>query len=179
MNKFKEHIYKYGKWIGEGSSRCAFELKGKIYKIPYRPVGIIQSKNEMILYEKLKNNFFNLFPNPVFHENGVVEMDKVVMIDDISGFWCDNPIDIIIEKQLVSEKNLQNFFYFTEVAGKMNYSIDDLFYNGGNIGVLNDQIKIIDWGYTNSLKPSDYITTTLQYKKLQERLELFTNKPTF
>lgn len=150
MNKLKSFIYNHGKWIGEGSSRVAYQYNGLIYKIPYRSIGIVQSMNEERLYKILRHNFEDIFPTPLFLSNGVVALEKVQMIDEFIGSWSDSALDEIIERQLVPYDNIQFFFEFAREAEKHGACLDDLIGNGANIGIQNGIIKVIDWGYTNA-----------------------------
>lgn len=156
MNKLKEHIYTNGRWIGEGSSRVAYELNGRIYKIPYRSIGIVQSMNEKRLYNLMKKEFNAVFPNPLFLSNGVVVLDRVQMIDELIGSWSDSALEEIIEQDLVPYDNIQFFLEFSREAEKLGASLDDLVANGANIGVQNNMIKVIDWGYTHARTVFEY-----------------------
>lgn len=150
MNKFKNHLYTKGKWIGEGSSRVAYELGDRVYKIPYRSLGVVQSMNEQRLYGLLRQKFEAVFPAPHFHSNGVVSLDKVQLIDELIGSWSDSALEEIVEQELVPYDNVQFFLEFAREAEEVGASLDDLVANGANIGVQNGLIKVIDWGYTSA-----------------------------
>lgn len=148
MNKLKKQIFKYGKVVGVGSSRVALFYDSKVFKIPYRPFGITQSKVEQSIYSHVPIHFQGFFPNPVFRSNGIVELDLVSSVDTLLGSWSDSPLDDIIAQNLIPPVQLNPFLDLLQWLSQ-ELDIDELLYNGGNLGFKNNQLQIIDWGFDN------------------------------
>lgn len=104
------------------------------------------------MFNIFKEAYSNLFPNPVFLSNGVVVLDRVVPIDEIFGYWSDNPIEDLMKQDLFEVNNMNCFFDFIEEVEDYGACIEDLVLGGENVGMIGDQIKLIDWGYYNNIK---------------------------
>ena len=145
MNR-KLDIIKFGILIGEGSSRKAYKMGKRVYKIPFSPEGVQQTLQEQYIYEKIDNKFKCFFPDPIFLPQKIVSMREVIFLDEIIGSWTDTPIEEIIQYGLVSENHIREFFKFIIAFQKIGQSIEELLFNGGNLGVYNRHIQIVDWG---------------------------------
>lgn len=99
--------------------------------------------------------------------------DRIDTLEDILGFFCDNPIDEMIERNLVTDESLQNFFKFVIYAEKYDLMIDDLIYNGGNLGIQNNEIKILDWGSKEFISSLYHTASPIEYDSLQKRINLY------
>ena len=141
-----QEILSKGECIGEGSSRKAFLYKGKIYKVPFNQNGILQLSAEKKIYTKNKHKYGYYFPNPKFSSD-YVEMDRVTLIDEVLGYWTDNPIEEMLEKKIVPWKVVANFMGFLRTMEQQGLVVDEFLYSGCNVGLIQERIVLIDWGY--------------------------------
>ena len=177
MNKLKKQIFKYGKVVGVGSSRVALFYDSKVFKIPYRPFGITQSKVEQSIYSHVPIHFQGFFPNPVFRSNGIVELDLVSSVDTWLGSWSDSPLDDIIAQNLIPSTQLNLFLDLLQWLSQ-ELDIDELLYNGGNLGFKNDQhqhqhqLQIIDWGFDNHTSRGNIsiIGSPVEYSSMRSKI---------
>ena len=146
MTELEKYIYSYGKYIGCGVARRAYLLHGQVYKIPQGSYGMRQAVREKELYESLPNKFKPLFPSPQFLSQGVIICSRVKLIDEMISCWTDTPLEEIEEYSLASQSSIKLFKELLSFFNKHNLDTEDLLYNGGNLGVIRNEIKIIDWG---------------------------------
>lgn len=73
-------------------------------------------------------------------------------IDEIFGYWSDNPIEDLMRQDLFEVNNMSCFFKFIEEVQEYGACLEDLTLGGENIGMIGDELKIIDWGYYDDIK---------------------------
>ena len=165
LNKLKEYILKNGKYIGSGSTRVALKLGKRIYKFPYRPTGYEQSENERKLYAQIKDKRF--FPNPKFFSNGIVSADYIPPLEELINYYSDNPVEDIIQNNLSSVEQIKDFLKLMIDLSNMEICVDEFTHNGGNIGVKDGDIYILDWGILDLEKVR---SSSADYYKYMENL---------
>lgn len=148
MNRLKKYIYEHGEQIAKGSSRTVYRIANKVYKIPNKTIGSIQSQEEERIYNEMQD-YKHLFPNPKFFGN-IVQLDYLEVLEtaefDVSGF-------ITLESNLENSK-LEEVYDFLDILER-KYGIIDLLPYLENV-VINENFYVIDWGWTN--KTENFVT---------------------
>lgn len=144
MNRLKKYIYEHGELIAKGSSRMVYRVNDKVYKIPNKPIGTIQSQEEKRIYESFELEAYkHLFPNPKF-------MGNIVQLDYVECFNLEEDLNfdgyIIMESTLdpFQVKLVYNFLHKMEVI----HGVIDLLPYLDNVGI-NIDFKVVDWGWTS------------------------------
>lgn len=163
-SEFEKYIRKHGEYLGQGISREAYRLEGKVYKLLRDYEDDYQMNAEEQIYAYIPERFKHLFPNPRWLGHGIVEMDEVEIAQDIVP-WGDIRVEIIAESlseethHYLSNTDIVRFLVHTGLTHMMeeledfvswlhseNLNARDLFDNSTNFGMRNGELKFIDWG---------------------------------
>jgi hypothetical protein len=137
LNRITKFLLQKGTVVGQGSGRIAIEYNDRIYKLPYNPSGLIQTHIEREIYNYYSSIFPSVFPEIEWLDNRIVVMEKIT-IDGYSELLDEDP------------ERLKEIIAFTEQAFESHGLIPvEVLEVSNNWGYdKNNQIKLIDWGYT-------------------------------
>lgn len=175
------------KIINYGSTRAVFEVDDStVVKVPFNYGGITQCKNEIYFYEKYKD-LFPLCPVlPGSNENYVLQ-SKAINLEESFYTGDDewhNSFDLIFWEAFESDDNFDIQKYIESIRdttdSRLMQFIDKLnkielkllrtvCYDIScyNIGLLNNEVVILDYGYPEYLTKDDqYFVETEQQKQL-------------
>lgn len=172
MQLTTELIMEKGKFLGNGCSREAYKYKGNVYKI-VRDLCIgysefdeygTQAAIEQDLYEMVPEEYKNLFPNPVWLDDGIMQVEEVEIAEKIIKPWDSDTrekvtllsetvppilqqtdmLAMLVQQNLMDELDkVVDFILWAESEG---IEMDDLFDNSGNFGLRDGEVKFVDWG---------------------------------
>lgn len=172
MRLTAELIVERGKFLGSGCSREAYRYKGNVYKIvhdlyegygEYDEYGT-QATIEQDLYEMVPEEYKNLFPNPVWLDDGIMQVEEVEIAEKIIKPWDSDTrervtllsetvpsilkqtsmLAMLVQQNLMDELDkVVDFILWAESEG---IEMDDLFDSSDNFGLRDGEVKFVDWG---------------------------------